>query len=79
MVGLYDWIVREFVYLPNEEEYTRQYFGHLESLPSMSELKKKVAVILVNSHRALSPPRPSMPGLIQNSNFCFHIIVFHSI
>lgn len=61
-VGLYDWLIRKFVFLKNEEEFTRKYFGHLEDLPSMDELLEKVAVILVNTHRALSPPRPSMPG-----------------
>lgn len=60
-VGFYDWFIRKFVFLPSEEEFTRRFFAHLEPLPSMDELLQKVAVILVNSHRALSPPRPSMP------------------
>lgn len=67
-VGFYDWIIRNFVYLPNEEEFTRRFFAHLEPLPSMDELLQKVAVILVNTHRALSPPRPSMPGKNNSQN-----------
>lgn len=62
MVGLYDYIIRTFVFLPSEEEFTRKYFANLESLPSMAELKQRVSVVLVNTHRALSPPRPSLPG-----------------
>lgn len=75
MVGLYDWIVRKFVYLRNEEEFTHRFFANLEPLPSMDELLQKVAVILVNTHRALSPPRPAMPGLIQKIHFLNTILV----
>lgn len=63
-VSIYDWAIRTFVYLPNEEKYTKEHFAHLEPLPSMNELIAKVAVVLVNTHRALSPPRPAMPSII---------------
>lgn len=63
LVGSLEWAIRKFGYLPQEEGYTRKYFGHLGKLPTIDELHRKVALVLVNSHRALSPPRPSMPSI----------------
>lgn len=63
IVSVYDWAVRRFAYLPTEEEYARKYFAHLAPLPSLDELLKNVSLVLVNTHRALSPPRPSMPSM----------------
>lgn len=59
---MYDWAVRKFAYLPTEEEHTRKYFANLSPLPSLSEILRNVSMVLVNTHRALSPPRPSMPS-----------------
>lgn len=33
-------------------------------MPSVEELEKSISIMLINSHRSLSPPRPGMPGLI---------------
>lgn len=63
IVSAYDWMVRRFSYLPTEEEYTRKYFAHLAPLPSLDDLLRNVSLILVNTHRALSPPRPAMPSI----------------
>lgn len=62
IVSVYDWTLRTFAFLPTEEEYARKYFGHLAPLPSLNDLHKNVSIILVNTHRALSPPRPSLPS-----------------
>lgn len=35
-----------------------------KALPSIEELQKNVSIILVNNHRSMSPPRPSMQGII---------------
>ncbi|XP_031633897.1 UDP-glucuronosyltransferase 2B16-like [Contarinia nasturtii] len=64
IVIFYDWAFRTFVYLPSEEAFAKEHFAHLKPLPSMDELFQKVSIILVNTHRALSPPRPSMPSII---------------
>lgn len=58
----YDWFMRKFYYLPNERQYVKEHFGHLAPLPSMDEVMQNVSVILVNTHRALDPPRPLMPS-----------------
>lgn len=62
IVTVYDWALRTYAFLPTEEEYTKKHFSHLAPLPSLSELHKNVSLILVNTHRALSPPRPSLPS-----------------
>lgn len=64
IVSAYDWAVRTFAYLPTEEEYTRKYFGHLGPLPSLNDILRNVSLSLVNQHRALAPPRPAMPSII---------------
>lgn len=62
IISTYEWIVRKYVYIPNEEELAKKYFAHLAPLPTMDRLMNNISVILVNTHRALSPPRASMPG-----------------
>ncbi|XP_031639549.1 UDP-glucuronosyltransferase 2B1-like [Contarinia nasturtii] len=64
ILNAYDWAVRRYQFIPTEEEYVQKYFAHLAPLPSIDELHKNVSLVLVNSHRALSPPRPSMPSII---------------
>lgn len=64
LVVAFDWIVREFVFLPGQEKLMKEIFPQLEPIPPMNELLKKVAVVLVNTHRALAPPRPSMPSKV---------------
>ncbi|XP_031627056.1 UDP-glucuronosyltransferase 2B20-like [Contarinia nasturtii] len=64
ILSTYDWAVREFSYLPTAEEHTRKYFAHLAPLPSLNDILRNVSMVLVNTHRALSPPRPSMPNVV---------------
>lgn len=59
---MYDWILRKFVYLTLEEKFAKKYFAHLEPLPSIDELRRDVSLVLVNTHRAIFPPRPEMPS-----------------
>lgn len=63
VVTAYDWIVRRFVYIPAEEALVKKHFSHLEPLPSLDELVHNVSLNFVNTHRALAPPRPAMPGI----------------
>lgn len=67
--NLYDVIGRKFYYYPKVNGIAREAFKNLENqrggkLPSVEELEKKISVHLMNSHSALSYPRPKMPGMI---------------
>lgn len=64
VVSAYDWFVRKYGYLPTEEEYARKFFGHLGPLPSIYDLLRNVSMVLVNTHRAIFPPRPTMPSVV---------------
>lgn len=66
-VTAYDWIFRRFVYIPAEEALVKKYFSHLEPLPSLDDLIHNVSLNFVNTHRALAPPRSSMPGWFEPS------------
>lgn len=44
--------------------FTVDIFTDLQPMPSVEELEKSISIILINSHRSISPPRPGMPGLI---------------
>lgn len=68
MLSAYNWIVRRLYYIPSEEMLAKKYFSHLEPLPSLDELIRNVSVVFVNAHRAISPPRPTMPGSPTYSN-----------
>lgn len=70
LVASYDWIVRDFLFLPGQEKFLKNLFPELEPIPPMNELLQKVAVVLVNTHRALAPPRPSMPSKIAHLICC---------
>lgn len=66
---LYDVMGRKLYYYPKVNEMAREAFRQLENqrggkLPSVEELEKKISVHLMNSHSALSFPRPKMPGMI---------------
>lgn len=62
LVNIYDWYVRNYVFLPAETEYAQKYFGHLGPLPSINDLIRNISMVLVNTHRAIFPPRASMPS-----------------
>lgn len=69
VVSLFDAIGRKFYYLPKQTQLAREAFTSLENqmggrLPSAEDLEKKISVHLVNSHPALSVPRPRMPGIV---------------
>lgn len=64
IVSIYDWILRLTVHLPAHNAIVKKHFAHLEPLPSIEDLVKNVSIILVNAHRSILPPRPSMPQLI---------------
>lgn len=64
VVSFYDALVRRFVFIPAEDALAKKYFAHLAPLPPLIDLLNNISVMFVNNHRALSPPRPAMPGTI---------------
>lgn len=62
IVVIFDAIVRNWIHLPNEERLGQKYFAHLAPLPPLKEILQNISVNLVNNHRAISSPRPSMPS-----------------
>lgn len=64
IVGLYDWAIRKWIHLPIQNSIARQYFAHLEPLPSIEDLIANISLTLVNAHRSLFHPRPAMQTVI---------------
>lgn len=62
LLSTYDWLLRTFFHYPAQNEIAKKNFGHLGVLPSMEEINNNISLILVNTHRSLAPPRPSMPS-----------------
>lgn len=67
--SLFDALGRKFYYLPKQTQLARFAFEALENqqggvLPTVDQLETRIAVHLINSHPALSYPRPKMPGMI---------------
>lgn len=57
-------LLRRFMHLPRQTAVAQKYFGNLAPLPSLDSLSKNISMTLVYTHRAISFPRPAMPGLI---------------
>lgn len=64
VVTIFDVIVRNWIHLPSEERLAHKHFAHLAPLPPLKEILRNISMNLVNTHRAISPPRPSMPSVI---------------
>lgn len=61
----FDMILRRFYYLPAMEKMAQEHFSNLDRpFPSIAELEKSISLILVNSHFAMTKPRPLMPGMV---------------
>lgn len=57
-------IVRPLFHLPRQTAVAEKHFADSAPLPSLDSLNKNISVTLVYTHRSISYPRPSMPGLI---------------
>lgn len=57
-------LIRQFWHLPQHMAIAEKHFSHLAPLPSLESLSANISLTLVYTHRGLSYPRPSMPGLI---------------
>lgn len=64
-VNLIEMMIRKYSYLPKQDELVKKYFKNLEGpLPTISQLERNISLLLVNSHVALSTPRPSIMGVV---------------
>eukprot|EP00099_Drosophila_melanogaster_P005248 NP_001246079.1 uncharacterized protein Dmel_CG10178, isoform B [Drosophila melanogaster] len=65
-LSLYDAVMRRWVYLPKMQKLAEKYFqGSIEGpLPNVLDLERNISLVLINAHRSIDLPRPSMPGLI---------------
>lgn len=64
VLSLTSWVSRRSLSIPRQNAIAQKYFGHLGELPSIDDLTKNISVILINSHRSVLPPRPTMPGTV---------------
>uniref|UniRef100_U5EXT1 Putative glucosyl/glucuronosyl transferase n=1 Tax=Corethrella appendiculata TaxID=1370023 RepID=U5EXT1_9DIPT len=67
-ISIFDRIFRKWYYLPKHDEIAQKYFASVVKkngpLPTVAELEKSISVILVNSHRSMLKPRPTIDGLV---------------
>lgn len=66
ILSLYDLFYRLNYYMPRMQEMAEKYFAkHIEGpVPLITDLEKKVSIVLVNSHIATDSPRPTISGLV---------------
>ncbi|XP_023165177.2 UDP-glucuronosyltransferase 2B13 isoform X2 [Drosophila hydei] len=65
-LSLYDAVIRRWHYMPLMQQLAEKYFGSAieGALPNVLDLERNISLMLINSHRSVDLPRPSMPGLI---------------
>uniref|UniRef100_A0A182PLS9 UDP-glycosyltransferases domain-containing protein n=1 Tax=Anopheles epiroticus TaxID=199890 RepID=A0A182PLS9_9DIPT len=67
LISLADLVIRQIYYIPQQNRLAQTHFARIEGpelMPSIRDLEKSISVILVNSHLSTSPPRPTIPGLV---------------
>ncbi|KAG8228490.1 UDP-glycosyltransferase [Ladona fulva] len=52
-----------FWQVPMQDRIVKQYFG--ESTPHLSELQRRISLIILNNHFTMNYPRPLVPGIIE--------------
>ncbi|XP_067624755.1 UDP-glucosyltransferase 2-like isoform X2 [Eurosta solidaginis] len=65
-LSLYDMVMRRWYYMPQMQKMAEKYFtGFIDGpLPHVLDLEKNISLMLINSHRSIDVPRPTMPGLV---------------
>jgi glucuronosyltransferase len=63
--GLFQQAGRRYYLIPRQEVIMRKYFNYTSSMPSITDLEKSTALVLVNQHFSLSYPKPMMPNFVQ--------------
>jgi glucuronosyltransferase len=69
LYSIYDVLGRKLYYMPNQTKLARLAFKSIAKergcrLPTIQDLESKISLHLMNSHLALSSPRPKMPGMV---------------
>ncbi|XP_053673812.1 uncharacterized protein LOC128724073 [Anopheles nili] len=67
MISVADLVIRNIYYIPQQNKLAQAHFARIEGpelMPSIRDLERSISVILVNSHLSTSPPRPTIPGLV---------------
>jgi glucuronosyltransferase len=65
LAGLFQKVGRRYFLLPKLEAIMKKRFNYTSSMPSISELEKSTAFVLVNHHFSISYPKPLLPNLVQ--------------
>ena len=62
----YDSFFRRINYIRGQNNLAKKHFAKVivGEIPHVSEMEKRISVVLVNSHKAFDKPRPKMPGMI---------------
>ncbi|XP_034664437.1 UDP-glucuronosyltransferase 2B14-like [Drosophila subobscura] len=59
------WVNWRWKFLPKHEQIYGKYFGRVADKVSLSKIASNFALILVNQHFTLAPPRPYVPNMIE--------------
>ncbi|BFF90238.1 UDP-glucuronosyltransferase 2B14-like [Drosophila madeirensis] len=59
------WVNWRWKFLPKHEQIYGKYFGREAEKVSLSKIASNFALILVNQHFTLAPPRPYVPNMIE--------------
>lgn len=62
IVTIADALARNWIHLPSEERFAQKYFAQFAPLPPLNDILRDISLNLVNTHRAISLPRPAMPS-----------------
>lgn len=67
VLNLYEHYLRQYQYFPQQQDLAQKYIApHLPGpLPTVKEMEKRVSVVLLNSHDAITPSRPTVRGMVQ--------------
>lgn len=65
-LSIYDNFFRRFHYFPRMQSQAEKHFGRFIEgpLPSVRDLEKKISLMMINSHRSIDIPRPTIAGLV---------------
>lgn len=63
--GLFQQVGRRLYFIPSQDKIMRKYFNYTDDIPSIAELQKSTALVLLNHHFSISYPKPLVPNLVQ--------------
>jgi glucuronosyltransferase len=63
--GLFQQVGRRYYHIPRQEAIMRKHFNYTSNMPSIRDLEKSTALVLVNQHFSMNYPKPMLPNFIQ--------------